>query len=303
MIYTVTLNPALDYVVKLETLKTGEINLCSGATVYCGGKGNNVSWVLKELGFDSVALGFSAGFAGAAIEEILRQKGIDSDYVRLKNGLNRINIKIRAGQETDINVTGPKVEKEEIEQLSGKLNRLKNGDTLVLAGSVPPSLPDDIYEKILQTLAGRKIRTVVDAAGQSLLKTLKYKPYLIKPNHHELGELFGVTIADKEQAQNYALKLQQMGARNVMVSFAEQGAVFAAESGEVYHTKAAKGKLINSVGAGDSTVAGFLAAIEWKWNPQKAFEFGVCAGCATAFCEGLASREEILKIAEDKDFV
>lgn len=296
MIYTVTINPAIDYVMWLEDFKVGEINKSCMQGVYCGGKGNNVSLVLSQLGIKSVAMGFLAGFTGAFVEKELEKNGIISDYVYLKSGLTRINVKLRAGQETDINCSGPEIDHEAVEELFNKLQNLKSGDTLVLGGTIPKGLPDDIYEKILMSLDGKGIRFVVDAAGNLLLNTLKYRPFLIKPNSQELGELFGVTIKDFAQAELYALKLREMGAENVLVSLGEAGALLAENGGNVLRIAAPKGKTVNTVGAGDSMVAGFLAGYEKTGSLKTALSLGVAAGSATAFTEGVAEGEEIKRL-------
>ena len=315
MIYTVTLNPAIDYVVHMDKLAHGEINRSRSENIYFGGKGINVSLVLKELGLSSVALGFVAGFTGLAIEEEVKKAGIETDFVRLKEGYSRINVKIKAGQETGINGQGPCITNEAINDLFDKLNRLKEGDTLILAGSIPAMLPKDIYEKILEYVKDKNVRAVVDATGDLLLHVLKYKPFLVKPNNYELGELFGATIETGEDAEKYARKLQEMGARNVLVSMAEKGAVLIAEDGETYSCGACKGEVRNSVGAGDSMVAGFLAGlygenlgdgrdvslVERAMNVsevqtcdyEQALKLGTAAGGATAFSDGLAKKEMI----------
>ena len=292
MIYTVTLNPAIDYVVHMDRLALGEINRSTSENIYFGGKGINVSLVLKELGIPSVALGFIAGFTGFAIEEEVKKVGIETDFVRLKEGYSRINVKIRATGETDINGQGPIVSNEALEEFYKKLEQLKDGDVLVLAGSIPASLPSDMYEKILEYIKDKKVRAVVDATGELLLRVLKYKPFLIKPNHHELGELFKVMVETWEDAIKYAKKLQEMGAQNVLVSMAELGAVLVCENGEVYACNAGEGEVCNTVGAGDSMVAGFLAGLS-EQDYEHALKLGTAAGGATAFADGLAKKEEI----------
>lgn len=326
MIYTVTLNPAIDYVVRMEALRPGEIHRSTSEDIYFGGKGINVSQVLKELGISSKALGFVAGFTGLAIEEEVRKAGIETDFVRLKEGCSRINVKIKAEQETDINGQGPCIPEEAIEELFEKLDCLEEGDIIVLAGSIPDSLPSDIYEKILDYIKDKKVNAVVDATGELLLRVMKYKPFLVKPNHYELGELFGVTVETEEEAIAYAKKLQEMGARNVLVSMAEEGAVLVAENSEIYTCGVCKGKVRNSVGAGDSMVAGFLAGLcrpgnEWfvsgadwqesdiqiqdlqelnlqvsdlkTYDYERALKLGTAAAGATVFSDGLAKKELI----------
>ncbi|MCR5816812.1 MAG: 1-phosphofructokinase [Ruminococcus sp.] len=291
MIYTVTFNPAIDYVVRTPELVAGAVNRAQSEQMFFGGKGINVSCVLKELGVQSVALGFTAGFTGEAIEKGLADMGIDTDFVRLKSGCSRINVKIKADAETELNGKGPDIDKESLRILFEKLDGLKNGDTLVLAGSVPPSLPSDIYEQILARLDGRGIRAVVDATGGLLLNVLKYRPFLIKPNNIELGELFGVTLESDEDIEKYARKLRDMGAANVLVSMAGDGAMLIDEQGEVHRCGVCKGEVVNSVGAGDSMLAGFLAGAQQGYD--HALKLGTACGGATAFSSGLADAKTI----------
>ena len=298
MIYTVTFNPAIDYVVRTPELKTGQVNRSEGEQMFFGGKGINVSIVLGELGVRSAALGFVAGFTGEAIENGLAKMGINTDFVRLKNGNSRINVKIKSSEETEINGQGPDISGDELAQLYAKLDKLEDGDTLILAGSIPSSLPSDIYEKILQRLSGRDIRTVVDATKELLLNTLKYRPFLIKPNNFELGELFGVTLESDDDIMHYAKKLQEMGARNILVSMAENGAILLDESGNFHCCGVCKGTVVNSVGAGDSMLAGFIAGKE-KGDDDYALRLGTAAGGATTFSEGLAAGEEIMRLIEE----
>ena len=298
MIYTVTFNPAIDYVVRTPELKTGQVNRSEGEQMFFGGKGINVSIVLGELGVRSAALGFVAGFTGEAIENGLAKMGINTDFVRLKNGNSRINVKIKSSEETEINGQGPDISGDELAQLYAKLDKLEDGDTLILAGSIPSSLPSDIYEKILQRLSGRDIRTVVDATKELLLNTLKYRPSLIKPNNFELGELFGVTLESNDDIMHYAKKLQEMGARNILVSMAENGALLLDESGNFHRCGVCKGTVVNSVGAGDSMLAGFIAGKE-KGDDDYALRLGTAAGGATTFSEGLATGEEIMRLIEE----
>ena len=292
MIYTVTFNPAIDYVVHTEEMKLGEVNRSESEEMYFGGKGINVSIVLKELGIDSKALGFTAGFTGEAIENGIRAMGINSDFVRLKNGNSRINVKIKSDEETELNGQGPHIDSESLEKLFEKLDELKDGDTLVLAGSIPKSLPADIYERILERLQGRNIRAVVDATKELLLNVLKYKPFLIKPNNHELGEMFGTKLTTDEEIEHYARKLQEMGAVNVLISMAGDGAMLIDEDGVTHRCGVCSGKVKNSVGAGDSMVAGFVAGIQ-QGGYEYALKLGTAAGGATAFSDGLAVREMI----------
>lgn len=292
MIYTVTLNPAIDYVVHVENLRPGEIHRLASEEIYWGGKGINVSQVLSELGLPSRALGFVAGFAGKAIEEGIAGNGVETDFVHLEKGCSRINVKIRSEEETDLNGQGPEIDGKAIEEFYGKLEQLQDDDTLVLAGSIPGSLPPDIYESILARLAGKKIRAVVDATGEALLNVLKYRPFLVKPNHHELGELFHVSLSETDEIICYARKLQEMGAVNVLVSMAENGAVLVDEHGQIHRCGVCRGNLRNSVGAGDSMVAGFLAGCA-EGDYEYALKLGTATGGATAFSDGLAGREEI----------
>lgn len=292
MVYTVTFNPAIDYVVHTAEMRLGEVNRSSSEEMYFGGKGINVSIVLNELGTPSIALGFTAGFTGEAIENGINAMGIKSDFVRLKNGNSRINVKIKAGEETELNGQGPHIDDEALEALFVKLDKLSDGDTLVLAGSIPSSLPSDIYERIMQRLSDRKIRTVVDATNDLLLNVLKYKPFLIKPNNHELGEMFGVTLSEDEEIERYARKLKDMGAVNVLISMAGDGAMLIDENGKCHRCGVCKGKVRNSVGAGDSMVAGFLTGAQ-NGDYEYALKLGTAAGGATAFSEGLAVKTKI----------
>lgn len=292
MVYTVTFNPAVDYIVHTKELKAGATNRSDSEEIYFGGKGINVSIVLSELGVKSKALGFVAGFTGAAIENGVSEKGIDAEFVHLAEGFSRINVKIKSGEETELNGQGPKIPDEAVEQLFTKLDELKDGDTLVLAGSIPSSLPSDIYERILARLDGKDIRTVVDATKDLLVKVLKYRPFLIKPNNFELGEIFGVELHTTGEIVEYAGKLHEMGARNVLVSMAGDGAVLLDENGKTHICGVCKGTVKNSVGAGDSMVAGFIAGCE-KAGYEFALKLGTAAGGATAFSEGLATKEKI----------
>ena len=292
MVYTVTFNPAIDYVVHTAEMRLGEVNRSSSEEMYFGGKGINVSIVLNELGTPSIALGFTAGFTGEAIENVIKAMGIKSDFVRLKTGNSRINVKIKAGEETELNGQGPHIDDAALEALFVKLDKLSDGDTLVLAGSIPSSLPSDIYERIMQRLSDRKIRTVVDATNDLLLNVLKYKPFLIKPNNHELGEMFGVTLSEDEEIERYARKLKDMGAINVLISMAGDGAMLIDENGKCHRCGVCKGKVRNSVGAGDSMVAGFLTGAQ-NGDYEYALKLGTAAGGATAFSEGLAVKNKI----------
>lgn len=292
MIYTVTFNPAIDYVVRTPQMKMGEVNRSSSEEIFFGGKGINVSVVLAELGVCSKALGFVAGFTGRAIEEGIADKGVTSDFVHLEKGFSRINVKIKSDEETELNGQGPVISETDIAKLYSKLDELSEGDTIVLAGSIPNSLPADIYEKILAYLAHKNVRAVVDATGKLLMNVLKYKPFLVKPNNHELGEIFGVKLKTYDDIVMYANKLREMGAKNVLVSMAGDGAVLVDEQGNVHSCGVCKGTVVNSVGAGDSMVAGFIAGCE-KGNYDYALKLGTAAGGATAFSMGLAEKKLI----------
>lgn len=302
MIYTVTLNPSLDYVVDVDDFELGRTNRAVSERLYAGGKGINVSFVLKNLGFESTALGFSAGFTGEEIKKQIQERGITENFITVLNGQSRINIKLRGQQETEINGMGPDIEKEHIQQLLKKLSVLSPGDYLILAGSVPMKINDTIYYDILKTLDKKGIKAVVDTTGDLLLNVLKYHPFLIKPNIHELSELFSTEIKTKEDVVQYGLKLQDMGAQNVIVSMAGDGAVFICENGEIYKSEAPKGVVKNSVGAGDSMVAGFLAGFCETKDFAKAFKMGVCTGSASAFSEDLATKEQVRQVMDAHSF-
>lgn len=293
MIYTVTFNPALDYVIRMEKLDLGMVNRSSAEAIFYGGKGINVSTVLNNIGVESVALGFVAGFTGQEIEEGVKALGVTTDFIHLPEGLSRINVKIKAEQETEINGQGPQIKMEQVEGLFEQLERLKEGDCLVLAGTIPASLPSDIYEQIMERLQGRDIHIVVDATKDLLLNVLKYHPFLIKPNNHELGEMFHTVLQSDEEIIAYAKKLQDMGARNVLVSMAGDGAILVTETDEVHKIGVPKGTVVNSVGAGDSMVAGFIASYFREHDYLKALKYGTATGSATAFSEGLAPKEKV----------
>lgn len=298
MIYTVTFNPAVDYIVHTDGMKVGEVNRLSGEEIYFGGKGINVSFVLKELGIESKALGFVAGFTGDAIEKGVLAKGIAADFVHLEEGFSRINVKIKSGSETELNGQGPRITEAAVEELFAKLSQMKDGDVLVLAGSIPNTLPSDMYEKILDFLKDRKIRFVVDATKELLMKVLKYKPFLIKPNNFELGEIFGKELKTDAEIAERAAELKGMGAKNVLVSMAGDGALLLDENGMTHRCGVCKGTVRNSVGAGDSMVAGFIAGCE-KNDYGYALKLGTAAGGATAFSDGLALREDIYRLLSE----
>lgn len=294
MIYTVTFNPCLDYVVGVDNLTLGAVNRVSTEAVMAGGKGINVSIVLKNLGHPSCALGFLAGFTGDEIARRLRLQGVDTDFIEVSHGMSRINVKVKSAEETEINGIGPDIAPSDIEALYTKLDALTSDDILVISGSVPAALPGDIYERIMERLEGRGIRIVVDATRELLMNVLAFHPFLVKPNNHELGEIFGVELKARKDVVPYAKKLQELGARNVLVSMAGEGAVLVAENGDVIESPSPKGTVVNSVGAGDSMVAGFIAGyLESDGNYEQAFRMGVCAGSASAFSLGLAERDQV----------
>lgn len=297
MIYTVTFNPAIDYIVHTGTMQVGQVNRSQGEELYFGGKGINVSFVLHELGLSSKALGFVAGFTGAAIEAGIQEQGIATDFVHLDSGFSRINVKIKSGEETELNGQGPNISEAAVAELFEKLNQLQDGDVLILAGSIPNTMPADSYEKILAHLSDKNIKVVVDATKDLLLKVLPYHPFLIKPNNHELGELFGVTLHSIEEIATYAKKLQEMGAQNVLISMAGDGALLIDETGKQHVCGVCKGTVKNSVGAGDSMVAGFVAG-SMHGDYEAALKLGTAAGGATAFSEGLAQRAEIERLLQ-----
>ncbi len=288
MIYTVTFNPSLDYVVQVEHFQGDAVNRTSEEHVYPGGKGNNVAVIASNLGMKSRALGFKAGFTGAAMEQMLQEFGCDTDFIALEEGVTRINVKVKSDDEFEINGQGPRIPDEKIRQLYEKLDALESGDVLVLSGSIPNTLPDDMYERIMERLAGTGVRISVDATKDLLMNVLKYHPFLIKPNNHELGEMFGVTLESDDEIAEYARKLQEMGARNVLVSMAGDGAILVTEDGSVLKQLPPAGEVVNSVGAGDSMVAGFLAGYLKTGSYEEALKLGTAAGSATAFTSWLA---------------
>lgn len=296
MVYTVTFNPALDYVVRMDHFQVGEVNRTAQEEIQLGGKGINVSTVLSHLGVENVALGFLAGFTGQALEEGLRRQGIHTDFIWLEEGLTRINVKIKAGQESEINGQGPNIDAGALEQLFQKLDKLQKDDVLIVSGSVPATLPGDIYERILARLEGRGIHFVVDATRDLLCNVLPYHPFLIKPNNLELGEIFGRTLNSDEEIRDCAAQLQQRGARNVLVSMAGDGSLLLDETGACYRLGVPKGQVRNSVGAGDSMVAGFVAGWLKTGDYAYAQRLGAAAGSATAFSDGLATGEQIMAL-------
>ena len=299
MIYTITFNPSLDYILKVENLALGYTNRCDGENLCVGGKGINVSLILAEFGIESVALGFVGGFTGDKLEAMLANKTIMTDFVHVSGGNTRINVKLVSDEMTEVNASGPDVSDEEVDQLIKKIDNIKDGDTLVIAGSVTKNLSDSIYEKILGRLSDRKIKAVVDATGNLLLRTLKFRPFLVKPNIDELADMFKTEIACESDVVKYALELKNMGAVNVLVSMGKNGAILVDEFGKVLKHKAVGTRVINPVGAGDSMVAGFLAGAQIDYNT--ALAYGIAAGGATACSEGLANKALIDRFLEEMD--
>lgn len=293
MIYTVTFNPAWDYVINVNDFKTGTVNRTNSEEIQIGGKGINVSIVLKNLGVENNALGFIAGFTGKAFEQSLKKRGINTDFIELGEGMTRINIKLKSGIETEINGQGPRITYNAIDQLFKKLDKIQNGDILVLAGSIPDTVQSDVYEKIMERLQNKDIRIVVDATKDLLLNVLKYKPFLIKPNHHELSELFSRTLETDDEIISCARELQEKGAVNVLVSMGKNGAILICEDNKIYKIGTLKGKVISSVGAGDSMVAGFIAGYLETNDYEQALKMGTAAGNATAFSTGLAEKQKV----------
>lgn len=296
MIYTVTFNPAIDYVVELVSFNIGEINRTTREYMNLGGKGVNVSRVLTNLEVPNVALGFVAGFTGDALRSGLERMGVKTDFISLEEGNTRINVNIKGVEETDINARGPEIPNSAIDELFKKLDNLQSGDTLVLAGSIPTSLPNDMYERIMERLYGKGIRFVVDATRDLLVKSLKYEPFLIKPNNHELGEIFGLELTTDNEIIYYARELKKQGAKNVLISMAGDGAILVDENDVAHKIGTPKGKVKNSVGAGDSMVAGFCAGYLEKGDYKYALRMGAAAGSASAFSESLATKQEVIDL-------
>lgn len=293
MIYTVTFNPSLDYIVSVDHFKMGMVNRTSKELMYPGGKGINVSIVLSNLGVKNTAFGFSAGFTGEEIIRKVQEKGIEAEFIKVQEGISRINVKLRSEEESEINGKGPEITEENIKKLYEKLDSLKQGDILVLAGSIPDMMPKSIYMDIMDYLKEKNLMVVVDATKELLLNVLPYYPFLIKPNNHELEEIFGVEIKTKDQVIEYAKKLREKGAKNVLVSMAGEGAVLVTEDGQEFRAEAPKGKVINSVGAGDSMVAGFLYGYLKNNDYKEALAYGICTGSASAFSEELAEKKQV----------
>lgn len=300
MIYTVTFNPSLDYIVSVDKFATGKVNRTGDEKIFAGGKGVNVSIVLKNLGYENTALGYTAGFTGNEIERILQEKGISTRFKNVTTGISRINVKLKSDEETEINGQGPAITTEDVEALYDRLDTdLKEGDILVLAGSIPDVMLQETYSNIMKRLENKNINIIVDATKDLLVNVLKYHPFLIKPNNHELGEIVGAEINTREEACMYAKKLQEMGAKNVLVSMAGEGAVLVTETGEEYQSEPPKGKVVNSVGAGDSMVAGFIAGYLKNHSYEEAFKMGLCTGSASAFSQELATKDEVESLMKD----
>lgn len=293
MICTVTFNPSLDYIVRVDDMRLGMINRTTYEQVLPGGKGINVSIVLGNLGHASRALGFLAGFTGAEIARRVSEAGVSADFIEVAEGMSRINAKIKSNEETELNGQGPLITEENIEELYAKLDVLGEGDTLVISGSVPNTLPGDMYERIMARLEGRGVRIVVDAERDLLTRVLPYKPFLVKPNNIELGDIYGVTLETRDEVVPYAKRMQEAGAQNVLVSMAGEGGVLVSADGQVFQSPAAKGTVVNSVGAGDSSVAGFLAGLIESGSYEAAFRMALASGSASAFSDHLATRPEV----------
>lgn len=296
MIYTVTLNPSLDYIAECKDFTLGATNRTSSEIIYPGGKGINVSIVLSNLGDRTTALGFLAGFTGEHIDSLIKDMGISSRMIRLDEGMSRINLKLKSKEETELNGMGPNISIIDIARLYQKLESITEDDILVLAGSIPPSVSEGLYSDIMERLKETKIKIVVDATKDLLMNVLDKKPFLIKPNIYELGELFNVKLDSADEALSYALKLKEMGAVNVIISMGKDGAMMVDEYGKSYTMNSPEGKLVNSVGAGDSLVAGFLHKYLETGNYEEAFCYGVCTGSASAFSSALATKEEVEKL-------
>ena len=299
MIYTVTLNPSIDYVIKVDKLTTGNINRVNEEHVYPGGKGINVTRILKSLDNDNIALGFVSGFTGDYIINSLQELNLKSDFIKVKEGFTRINVKVKSEEETEINGQGPKISEEELNQFYKVIEKLVDGDILILSGSIPSCLDERLYESIMKKVEDRDIKVIVDATKNLLLNVLKYKPFLIKPNNHELAEMFNVELNSTEDVVFYARKLKEMGAQNVLISMGKEGALLVTENDEVFASSVAKGEVVNSVGAGDSMVAGFIAGYLKSNSYEEALRLGAASGGATAFSSDLATREFIDKLVDE----
>lgn len=296
MIYTVTFNASLDYIVSVEHFEKGRVNRTKEEYILPGGKGINVSMVLKNLGVESYLLGFTAGFTGYEIKRLIKDSGCSEKFIDVNNGISRINVKLRSDEESEINGLGPNISKDLLNELIGQIDELKSGDILVLAGSIPTSIPNTIYYDIMKRLTDKNIKVVVDATNDLLLNVLILHPFLIKPNNHELSEMLDMPVNNKEEVIEGARRLQDLGAKNVLVSMAKDGAVLLTEDGDIYESEAHLGKVKNSVGAGDSMVAGFIYGYLQNNDYKEAFEFGLCSGSASAFSEELAKKNEVEKL-------
>ncbi|MCI1210070.1 MAG: 1-phosphofructokinase [Treponema sp.] len=302
MIYTVTVNPSLDYIIDVQNFTPGMVNRTTAEKLFPGGKGINVSIVLHNLGIETKALGFTAGFTGEEIKRLLKQKGVASEFIEVEQGLSRINVKLRSHEESEINGQGPSITQADIQALYKELDRLTPEDTLVLAGSIPSALPSSFYMDIMKHLADRKTKIIVDATKDLLKNVLQFHPFMVKPNNHELGEIFGVKLQTKKEVIPYAKKFREMGAQNVLVSMAAQGAVLISEDGKVYEAPCPEGDPVNSVGAGDSMVAGFIAGYLNTGSYREALKTGLCAGTASACSEELATKEQVEYLLQATDF-
>ena len=299
MFYTVTLNPALDYILQVDDFGIGKINRTKTEKILPGGKGLNVSMVLKNLEIDTVAIGFIAGFTGDELRKQMEQKGVKTEFIKVQNGITRINVKISSNQETALNGIGPDIDEKDIEELLQKINEITSDDLVILSGNIPKSIPKNFYQIICDILEKNNVTFVVDATRELLIDVLKYKPFLIKPNKEELEETFKVKITTKDELVTYAKKLQDMGAQNVLISLGGDGAMLLNKEDKVYYSKAPKGKVINTVGAGDSMVAGFLAGYKKTKDYEQAFKMGIATGSASAFSMDLATAKEVEDLLKD----
>lgn len=296
MIYTITFNPALDYIVQVDNFEIGKINRMKEEKILSGGKGLNVSIVLKNLGIESTALGFIAGFTGNELKRDIEQRGIKTDFIKVTKGITRINVKVSSNRETALNGDGPNITEKDIEILLKKIEKIKKGDIVILAGNIPKCINNNIYEIICKTLKQNEVTFIVDATKELLMSVLKYKPFLIKPNKDELEETFKERIETKQDIIFYAKKFQAIGAKNVLISLGGEGAILVGTNGEVYFSKAPNGKVVNTIGAGDSMVAGFVAEYEKSGDLKKAFKMGIATGSASAFSHNLATAEEVANL-------
>ena len=299
MIYTITFNPALDYISQVENFEIGKINRTKTEKILPGGKGLNVSTVLKNLGIESTALGFIAGFTGEELKRSIEEKGIKTDFIKVEKGITRINVKISSNEETALNGNGPEIEEEDINKLLEKIEKITKEDMVILAGNIPRCINNDIYEIICKTLEKNNVTFVVDATKELLMNVLKYKPFLIKPNKEELEETFKEKIETKEEIIAHAKKLQLIGAQNVLISLGGEGAILVTTEGKEYYSKAPKGKVLNTVGAGDSMVAGFIAGYKQSGDFEHAFKMGIATGSASSFSMNLATSEEVANLLKE----